>query len=126
MAMETTANTPAIDWALCVELASGEERLAKDLLRMLARDLPEARDAISTARVSNDLLELRRQAHKLQGVACYCGIPTIKSTCISLQQAIRDDDQRGISSLSGLLVNAINDVLTQYEAEYAPLTTAEK
>lgn len=77
---------PGVDWDMCLDLTGNNERLAEDLLNMFAESLPEEMAILEQAFAQNDVDELKKQAHKMHGALCYCGIPDMKQTMLDLEK----------------------------------------
>ena len=80
------------DLQLAIELAGGDETLARDLLRQLVVALPTHRDRINRALEKRDMAEIQEEAHALNGGVTCCGIPRLQATLTQLEKAAMAED----------------------------------
>lgn len=66
-----------IDWPLALKRAGNKEELAKEMLKGLVQSLPETKQNISEALISQDVELLKVHIHKLNGACCYSGVPKL-------------------------------------------------
>lgn len=79
---EPEATSPTVlDHEEGLRLAAGKADLARDMLQMLLRDLPETARSIASARQQGDQAALREIIHKLHGATRYCGVPQLRACC---------------------------------------------
>ena len=57
--------TTSIDWQECLRLSNNKADLAKELLGMLEKDLPQSQININKAFQANDIQTLLEHTHKL-------------------------------------------------------------
>ncbi len=98
----STADLPAIDWRLCLKLASNKEAIAQEILLFIIQELPTDLEAIKQAQKKADYDELLRCVHKLHGALCYCGMPRLKNAVTHLETALKlnNFDQAELGKLS--------------------------
>src|SRR5258708_737316 len=96
---------PAIDWKLCLKLASNQEIVAQEILSMLLQEWPTGLEAIKKAQAKPDYPELLRRVHKLHGSLCYSGMARLKDAVISLENVLKQDifDSTQLRELGGKL-----------------------
>ena len=90
---EATSNeSGSIDWAAALKRSAGKEDLAKEMLQMLVKFIPEVDGWIEKALEGNSSTEeLCQHVHKLHGSSSYCGVPRLKQLCNLLETALRQD-----------------------------------
>lgn len=81
----------AVNWNLSLEMADNNEALAKELLELFAKDLPEFSDKIEKSFTAGDHDTLKDILHKLLGGCCYCGVPHVKKVARQLHDAMNSD-----------------------------------
>ncbi|MGB1261891.1 MAG: two-component sensor histidine kinase BarA [Cognaticolwellia sp.] len=83
--------TLVIDWPLALQRAGQKHALAKDMLIGLVNSLPESKIAISQARISQDIEQLKMLIHKLNGACCYSGVPRLGKITHELETELKRD-----------------------------------
>ncbi len=104
-----------IDWQLCIKLAANKHDLAKEMLEMLIRALPDDKARIQQSYNSLDWQELREHVHKLHGACCYVGVPKLKAFTKELEDAIAILSMDKIKHYVDELNREINAILAYYE-----------
>lgn len=87
-----------IDEADGTRRAGGRADVARELLAMLARSLPESRDELERAHTAGDLQSLHAAAHRLKGAAAYCGVPRLRTEVSELAARAREGDAEGAAA----------------------------
>jgi two-component system sensor histidine kinase BarA len=87
-----------IDMALGIQLANGNQTLAKELLQMFINELPIIKTQIKTSYADHDLDNLEHYVHKLHGSCCYLGVPCLKHITAELEKMLKthQSDKIGI------------------------------
>ncbi len=87
----TTAQNISIDWDAALKQSANKVDLAKDMLQMLVDFIPEVEEIVEQALEQDDFPreDLIQVIHKLHGSSSYCGVPTLKQLCATLEQALR-------------------------------------
>jgi two-component system sensor histidine kinase BarA len=104
-----------IDWDLAIERADGKEELAKELLNILIKTLPQHQDELKTAFENNDTDALHAAAHKLHSATCYCGTPRLKNAARDLEDISKSNDNPKIKESYQKLQEEITAVLQVYK-----------
>ncbi len=104
-----------INWELAVERAGGKEELAKELLDILIKTLPQHQDELKTAFENNDMDALHAEAHKLHSATCYCGTPRLKNAARDLEDISKSNDNPKIKESYHKLLDEITAVLQAYQ-----------
>jgi len=104
-----------INWDLAIERAGGKEELAKELLDILIKTLPQHQDELKIAFENNDMDALHAAAHKLHSATCYCGTPRLKNAAKDLEDTSKLNDDRKIKESYHKLLEEITAVLQAYQ-----------
>lgn len=97
--MEKTKNLPIIDWDEAIRIAGHQKDLARDILNMLARELPKELDSIQALHKAKNYPDMLRSVHKLHGAVCYAGTPRLKSILSTLETNLKTNIMDDSSSL---------------------------
>ena len=103
------SNATIIDWPACVEITNNNREMAKELINMFAKELPDFRQDISTALANHDIETLNARAHKLRGACRYCKAPTLEKSTQKLEDATKT--AKPIDSIKPL----VDDVLAKID-----------
>lgn len=104
-------NLYIIDWDRAIKLAGNNPDLAKDILILLQKQLPSDIKLLQQALAAGNYLDLKKEAHKLYGAVCYCGLPQLQGSLRSLESALKQQPYLEINSLVDAVVNAAAAVL---------------
>ena len=102
--MENLKQTPIIDWEEGIRLAGHKKDLARDILNMLVRDLPQELSHMQQLHQEQNFQELIKCVHKLHGAVCYTGTPRLKSALAALETHLKTH----IMDDSSLLLHQLN------------------
>ena len=80
-------STTSIDWDACLEIAGGREKLAQEMLGDLVSAIPTYQQQLKDKTLLDD--ELLSEVHKLHGLACYTGVPKIKTFSAKLEKELK-------------------------------------
>src|SRR5690606_35774993 len=83
---------PVLDHEEGLRLAAGKADLARDILQMMIRDLPDTARSITAAWQQGDLAALREIIHKLHGATRYCGVPQLRACCQEAESRLKKGD----------------------------------
>lgn len=114
---ESTAS-PVYDRELAIRIAGGNPTIAAELLALLINDLVGQTQAMRHAHAEGELEELRRQAHKLNGSASYCGTPALKEAAEALEEVIAEAQDARIADAYARIMTEIERLLGYYEAHH--------
>lgn len=101
----------SIDIALSLKLANHKPALARDMLSMLLKGLPDEQQQINQAFSNQDFEQLEILIHRLFGSCCYCGVPRLKKISGLLDRLLQSQQYDQIDSVITALNNAIADIL---------------
>jgi len=104
--------TTSIDWQECLRLSNNKADLAKELLDMLEKDLPQSQININKAFQDDDIRALQEHTHKLHGACCYCGVPRLRELIEQLETCIKTNKNDQIANLVAQVDREIEKVLT--------------
>lgn len=80
-----------IDKMEAIQKAGGKADLAKELFGMLLNELPGLKDLMNDAYLANNNTDFWNHVHKIHGSTAYCGVPALKHSAKSLEDAIKQD-----------------------------------
>ncbi len=109
--MENLKQTPIIDWEEGVRLAGHKKDLARDILNMLVRDLPQELSRMQQLHQEQNFQELIKCVHKLHGAVCYTGTPRLKSALVALETHLKTHIMDDSSSLLHQLDTEVSRLL---------------
>jgi len=101
----------SFDWEECLRLSNKKKDLAKELLGMLEKELPEFQANLKQAINAKDNKQLRQNAHKLHGACCYTGVPKLKQLVEQLESQIQSNQQDQLIASVNQIEKEINEVL---------------
>jgi two-component system sensor histidine kinase BarA len=84
-------NDPVIDLILGARLAGNKPDLAKELLSLLVKTLPDDLRNVEQAFINNQYEQLRSLVHKLRGACSYCGAPRLKNVLAEFDNALKQN-----------------------------------
>ena len=92
------ASTTSINWDACLEIAGGREKLAQEMLGDLISAIPTYQQQLKNKSLPND--ELLSEVHKLHGLACYTGVPKMKTFAAELEKELKTTaDKKQVNNL---------------------------
>lgn len=116
--------TSAINWHVCVQKASGKEKLALQFLAKFIEELKINRIEFLELFNKQDIQGLERCAHKLHGACCFFGVALLQQHVAQLEnqaiQAIHIDE---LNPIFEKLIQSIDAVIDEYEQTYQHLNT---
>jgi two-component system sensor histidine kinase BarA len=104
---------PILDWDLAVKIAGNQPDLAKDILAMLTRDLPNDLTMINQLAAEKQYPELLRCVHKLHGAVAYCGAPRLKEILAYIELQMKSNALDSLPALINQLNIEVNDLLEE-------------
>lgn len=113
MNIEMLQQLPIIDWEDSIRLAGHKKDLARDILNLLARDLPQEIATIRTLHQDQKFPELLKTVHKLHGAVCYTGTPRLKTLLSTLETALKTNIMDGSSTILQHLEIEVGHLLEQ-------------
>ena len=90
------------DEQLSLELAGGNQDLARQMLDMLMNELPTLQASMNTAFQHGDKAALYDNVHKINGSTRYCGVPAVSTAANDLEQLLKEDTDELDNSLEKL------------------------
>ena len=107
----------SIDWNLCVQRVAGNQLLANDFLLHFVNELHIHRKDFIDQWQRNDLQALERNAHKLHGAACFCGVPDLQKNVADLELLARNAESTEVlNEQFTRLMTSIETVIHDYAA----------
>lgn len=102
-----------VDLNLCLQLSNGKPDLARDMLSMLIRDLPDQKKLLINYQQGNEREELAALVHKIRGGASYCGVPKLQACSNVVDEQLRH--ARYVASDFEALIAAIEELISWTE-----------
>lgn len=89
---ESKAQTESkiIDFQAAVAAMNNDEKLVHEMLKMMMEGFPTELKGLDAAHGKKDWEGIRAIAHKLKGVASYCGTMRLKDVSTALDRAVKD------------------------------------
>jgi len=87
--MDTEAKV--YDEQLSLQLAGGNEDLARQMLEMLLKELPVLRTNMNEVFAEGDKAALYDNVHKINGSSRYCGVPAIGQAANNLELLLKNN-----------------------------------
>lgn len=100
---------PVYDPDLALNLAGGQTELARELLKGLAKSLPESLDTILHHISTGDTSAAIPIVHKLHGLICYCGLPRLKVEVAGLEKALKQAELEPVTKALDRFVAACRE-----------------
>ena len=94
--------TKVYDEQLSLELAGGNQDLARQMLDMLLKELPELQATMNEAYRACDKAALYESVHKINGSSRYCGVPAVGQAANELEALLKENNDVLESSLDKL------------------------
>ncbi len=92
-------NNLVIDLELGNKLAGNKPELAKDLLRILIKNLSPDVQEIKQTFLDGDTKRLKSLVHKLHGATSYCGVPRLTTSLSRLATILKKHETNQLDSL---------------------------
>lgn len=106
-----------MDLSEALRLSNGKADLAKDMLRMLLKDLQRDKKVILVLGEQKQWQALQSVVHRVHGGSCYCGVPELKKQSATLDKRLQQQDYTGIEDAISATLTAI-DALQAWEEEH--------
>ena len=116
MNLDKLQELPIIDWEDSTRLACYKKDLARDMLNLLARDLPQELRTMNSLHTDKKYSELLKTVHKLHGAVCYTGTPRLKSLLSPLETALKTNIMDNSSTILRHLEIEVGHLLKQLDA----------
>lgn len=84
--------TKIYDKQLSLQLAGGNEDLARQMLEMLLKELPVLQANMNEVFQEGDNAALYDNVHKINGSSRYCGVPAVGQAANNLELLLKNDD----------------------------------
>ncbi|EKD73777.1 MAG: Sensor protein [uncultured bacterium] len=107
-------NLPVLDWDLAKKLAGNQLDLAKEMLFILTRDLPQEVNHIMQLADDRQYTALYQAIHKLHGAVAYCGAPRLKKMLFLLEVNFKKNEFERLPVLLHQLDTEVNSLLDAY------------
>jgi HPt (histidine-containing phosphotransfer) domain-containing protein len=105
---------PTIDWDLGKKLAGNDLALAKDILAMLIKNMPNDMTKINQLCAKQNYAELKQQIHTLRGAVVYCGTPRLKAVLAALDKQLKSPIKDKLADLLQQLRTEVSNLNKAY------------
>lgn len=106
-----------MDLSEALRLSNSKPDLAKDMLRMLLKDLERDKPRIIQLEKQQQWQELQSVVHRIHGGSCYCGVPELKVQSAALDKLLQQQDYQTIEEPFQATLQAIT-ALQAWEEEH--------
>lgn len=89
------------------------DRFARQLFANLLLELPQHRQAFTSAWLASDWQSLADCTHRLAGAVAYCDLPGLSEALAELKNALRDDDELARQQTYNRTAREIDDLLNK-------------
>lgn len=103
-----------LDWAGFLERTMYDEKIAKEIFNEYLNEIPIRIENISKALNNGDLLELKREAHTLEGSSANAGAIGLKEIAYKIEQSAADEDFKKAAALVLELGRSLKITTRQY------------
>lgn len=107
---EKYASLPLFDFA-CVLDQFHDEKIARDMIILFAKTLPEVRSTLKNAYDRQDWGMIQKITHRLKGGTSCCGLKRLYQICFDLNDAIKANNKIAYNGLYGWIFQIINATL---------------
>jgi len=94
-------------------LTSLPDRFSRQLFANLLLELPQHRQAFTSAWLASDWQSLADCTHRLAGAVAYCDLPGLSEALAELGNALRDDDELARQQTYNRATREIDDLLNK-------------
>jgi two-component system sensor histidine kinase BarA len=109
----------AIDWMMCVQKMSGNQALAEEYLHSFIQELMLNKDSFIQLLKKKDKEATEKEAHRLLGACCYCGVPRLQSQVMLVENLSKSSAEFSkIRPELIELIQCIDEVIQAYETSY--------
>ena len=105
--------TSPINWQEVLKITNNKPELAKEMVAMLATELPEMKVEIAHLYGQRNYAELLNTVHKLHGSCCYCGVAKLKAITAKVESDLKQGQWQYLEADILALNNEI-DLILQY------------
>lgn len=102
-----------LDASLALERAGGNADLARDLYKMLQKELPVYLENIPALFNAEDIPTLTATVHKLHGSATYCGVPALRAATEVFESGLKRGESDMYPQQMADLLKAIRQLMEQ-------------
>ncbi len=113
---------PPIDWNHCLQRCNNNATLARDLLNMLGKELPQNKAAILKAQTEASTTSLHQHIHKLHGACACCGAESLQNMLAQLENELCQQQLLTQQALTALMQEIDRTVLAIQTTSYLPST----
>lgn len=113
------AKHAAIDWQLCVQKVSGNQKLAEEFLTKFVEELHKNREEFIQLMHEKNIKKLGEAAHRLHGACCFSGVPILQNKVVQVEKmAARSASFEELTIPFAELIQSIDAVISEYENQH--------
>ena len=106
--------TSTINWSYCLHRCDQNSKLAKQLLTLLAKELPTFRSRIEHAVKANNTSDIRHVIHQLNGAAASAGAQTLADEASTIERQLNIQSatctEKQLHTLLQCIKNTLSDI----------------
>lgn len=107
--------TSTINWSYCLHRCDQNSKLAKQLLTLLAKELPTFRSRIEHAVKANNTSDIRHVIHQLNGAAASAGAQTLANEAGAIERQLNNQSSTYTEKHLQPLLLCINTTLADID-----------
>lgn len=113
--MIATQEEKVLNLNAAIELCGGKEDIAREIIEMLLKELPQHQKDLNTALSQKNWHDMDYISHKLAGSAAYCGMELLKKQARILNNFIRQQEWDKVAPQTEIVQQAISATLAAKE-----------
>lgn len=111
-------NNPSFDWKNCLEIANQNPKIAKEILKQFADELPSILALINKLYEDKNYKKLLATVHQLHGACSYCGVIKLKGIVAEIEKNLNSSNYESLSVLIVQLNQEIEKILTIFNENF--------
>ena len=104
----------SIDWELAVQRSDKNKEAAYQFLEDFVSQLSKSNSEIELAWQNQNAQDVQNYIHKLHGVCCYTGVPSLQAYCSATETALKTSELPECSKQISLLLLEIENVINYW------------
>ncbi len=104
-----------INWEELDKITNCRRELAREMLSMLAAELPERQAQINAALATQNWRELGEHIHKLHGSSAYCGTTQLRDAAREFEAQLKQNNTENAEYYVTKINTHINDFLASWQ-----------
>lgn len=108
-------NNSPINWQEILKITNHKPELAKEMISMLAGELPDMKMQIESALKNKNQPELINHLHKLHGSCCYCGVTKLRQITAHIEKQLKTNHILSSAKYETVLHPLFKDLFTEID-----------